>query len=202
MKTYSFLKDVVFVAIVMIVIGGVYEYLEKNNWNYSTIITGDLLEQRPIETTSMNTYDDLGKVVYIKGLGDFSESDLLNAEGIIESYYHVDCTIDGSTDLDQEFYNSNGIKGHEALDHLRISGKKVIYVTNEELTSTEGNKRIKGCSRINGSTVIVRTKTLKRTLIHEYAHTLGLEHCTNHGCALSKGDGEELCSECKNKIKN
>lgn len=202
MKTYSFLKDVVYVALVMIVIGGLYEYLEKHNWDYSSIITGDLLEQRPIETTSMNTYDDLGKVVYIKGLGNFSESDLLKAESVIESYYHIDCTIDGSTDLDQEFYNSNVIKGHEALDHLRVSGKKVIYVTNDEMMSTETDKSIKGCSRINGNTIIVRTKTLKRTLIHEYAHTLGLDHCDNNGCALAKGHGEELCSECKNKIKN
>lgn len=201
MKTYSFLKDIVYVALAMIVIGGVYEYLEKNNWDYSTIITGDLFKQRPIETTSMNTYDNLGEVVYIKGLGDFNQSDLLEAESVVESYYNTHCTIDGSTNLGREFYESNSIKGHEALDYLRVSGKKTIYVTNDEMITTETNKSIKGCSRINGNTIIVRTKTLKRTLIHEYAHTLGLEHCTNGGCALSKGDSEELCSECYNKIK-
>lgn len=202
MKTYSFLKDVVYVVLLTIVIGGLYEYLEKHNWDYSSIITGDLFEQRPIETTSMNTYNDLGNVVYIKGLGDFNHSDLLRAESVIESYYNTHCTIESPVILGDEYYSSNVIKGHEALDHLKISGKKVIYVTNDEMISTETDKSIKGCSRINGSTIIVRTKTLKRTLIHEYAHTLGLDHCSNNGCALAKGHGEELCSECKNKIKN
>lgn len=201
MKTYSFLKDVVYVAIVMIVIGGLYEYLEKNNWDYSTILTGDLLEQRPVETTSMNTYDD---VVYIKGLGNVSNSDLEHSKTILEDYYGVSCIIDGVVPVESSilYDGTNKLSSHVAAVNLAISGKKVVYVTNEELIDTDSGRKLLGYTiRLGGKTVIARTKHLKSTLIHEYAHTLRLEHCHNEGCALSEGHYEELCSDCKNKIK-
>jgi predicted Zn-dependent protease len=142
-------------------------------------------------------------VVCIKGLGDFNQSDLVKAENILEGYYNIQCTIDGSIDLNNEFYNSNGLKCSEALDHLEISGKKVFYITNEKLTLNEEYPHVRGCAAGNGTTAIVSTQTLKRTLIHEYAHLSGLDHCTTDNCALeiTKGNGDELCSKCESKIK-
>ncbi|MEY4571046.1 MAG: hypothetical protein RLZ10_239 [Bacteroidota bacterium] len=197
---HSFLKDIVFIGLLTLVIGGVCEYLQGNDWDYTSLIKGDLFKQRPVETTSMNTYDD---VVFIKGLGNVSNSDLELSKSIIETYYGVSCVIDGSVPVDNSilYDGTNKLSSHVAAVNLAISGKKVIYVTNEELIDTDSGRKLLGYTiRLGGKTVIARTKHLKSTLIHEYAHTLRLEHCPNEGCALSEGHNEELCSDCKNKI--
>ena len=85
---------------------------------------------------------------------------------------------------------------------LCFSGKKVFYITNEKLTLNKEHPSVKGCSSLNGITTIDSTQTLKRTLIHEYAHLSGLDHCNTYKCQLEiKGNGDELCSKCRNKIK-
>jgi len=189
MKIYTFLLYVLWGVIIIGATKQGCEHLEKHNWDFPKINIG--------------IFNDLDDVVCIKGLGDFNQSDLVKAENILEGYYNIQCTIDGSIDLNNEFYNSNGLKCSEALDHLEISGKKVFYITNEKLTLNEEYPHVKGCAAGNGTTAIVSTQTLKRTLIHEYAHLSGLDHCTTDNCALeiTKGNGDELCSKCESKIK-
>ena len=188
MKIYTFLLYVLWGVIIIEATKKGCEYLENHNWNFSKINIG--------------IFNDVDDVVYIKGLNNFNQSDLVKAENILEGYFNIQCTIDGSIDLNNEFYNSNGLKCSEALDQLEISGKKVFYITNEKLTLNEEYPSVRGCAAGNGTTAIVSTQTLKRTLIHEYAHLSGLEHCTTDNCALEiKGNGDELCSKCESKIK-
>jgi len=187
MKIYTFLLYVLWGAIIIEATKQGCKYLENHNWDFPKI--------------SIGIFNDVDDVVYIKGLGDFNQSDLVKAENILEEYYNIQCTIDGSIDLNNEFYNSNGLKCEKTIDHLKISDKKVFYITNEKLTLNKKYPSIRGCSIFNGTTAIVSTKTLKRTLIHEYAHLSGLDHCTTENCALTKGNGDELCSKCESKIK-
>ena len=189
MKIYTFLLYVLWGVIILEATKQGCEYLENHNWNFSKINIG--------------VFNDVDDVVYIKGLNNFNQSDLVKAENILEGYYNIQCTIDGSIDLNNEFYNSNGLKCSEALGQLEISGKKVFYITNEKLTLNEEYPSVRGCAAGNGTTAIVSTQTLKSTLIHEYAHLSGLDHCTTDNCALeiTKGNGDELCSKCESKIK-
>jgi predicted Zn-dependent protease len=196
---HSLLKDIVFSAVVVLFSVGGYQYMEENNWDWKALFTGDLFKQRPVETTSMGTYDD---VMYVYGLGNVSKSKLELVKQSIEDYYGVPCVIEGNVDIKSNFYHGNsGMLDVNVLLNTLGGNEKTLYVTDKKLFDTDTDKEVLGLTLFFGKTLLVTTKTLKSTAIHEYGHTLGLDHCHNEGCAMTDGDGEELCSECINEIK-
>lgn len=196
---HSGLKDIVFIGLLSLILIGGYEYLEKNNWDYKTLITGDLFEQRPASTTSMGTYDD---VVYIHGLGNVSQDKLENSKKIIEDYYGISCVVLENVPIENGFYLGNtGMLDVDVLFKTFDNKIKTIYVTDERLYDSQSNIEVRGMTLFFGKTMLVTTETLKTALIHEYGHTLGLDHCHNEGCVMTEGFNEELCSECINEIK-
>lgn len=202
MKTHSFLKDIVFSAVVVLVIVGGYQYMEKNNWDYSKLITGDLFRQRPVETTSMGTYDD---VVYICGLGNISSSKLNQSKQIIEDFYGIPCVVGDNVDIESSYYSGNtGMLDVNTLLTSLGGDRKVVYLVDEKLYDPDMGQEVKGLTILYGNTSLVSTGTLRSTLIHEFAHTLGVDHCENNGCVMNVGDGnytEQLCSKCSNDLK-
>jgi predicted Zn-dependent protease len=199
---HSLLKDIVFSAVVVLFSVGGYQYMEKNNWDWKSLFTGDLFKQRPVETTSMNTSDD---VVYICGLGDVSNSKLEFSKQTIEDFYGIPCVVDGNVDIKSSYYSGNsGMLDVNVLLKSLNENRKVVYITNKSLYDPDMGQEVKGLTILYGNVSFVNTNTLKSTLIHEFAHTLGVDHCKNEGCAMIVNDGgytEQLCSKCTNDIK-
>lgn len=142
-------------------------------------------------------------VVYISGLGKYSPLDLEIVSKEITKMFGIKCEIIESTQTNSGLYNVNGKLDALVCSHKLNSYNKTVYVTNEYLTSHK--KTVAGSSIVDGNFAIVSNnfKDLRNTTLHEFAHTLGLDHCENH-CLLGEidlGDNKgDFCNNCKLKL--
>ena len=146
--------------------------------------------------------------IHIVGLGDYSQSDLVNAKKYVEEFYGYSCVVDGNVPTKPSMYveNSNTLDITKCLAELSVHGQKTIYVTKESLYSKKWGM-LRGMTHMRGNTVVVKGgEHLQETVIHELGHTLGLGHCDNPQCVMAiNNDAEDtgqFCSKCKNQLKN
>ncbi len=173
--------------------------MEKIDWDYSKLIKGDWFKQKSDSTTAFGTYDE---VIYIHGLGNVTQDKLEYSKQVIEGFYGISCIVLENIPIESNFYfGKTGMLDVNVLFKAFNNKIKTIYVTNERLYDSDANLEVRGMTIFFGKTLLVTTATLKTTLIHEYGHTLGLDHCDNEGCVMTTGTNEELCSECINEIK-
>jgi hypothetical protein len=154
-------------------------------------------------SVGVNNSVEVNDTVYIKGLGDFNQLDLIKSKEILEDEFGVVCKIDGAISTDKDFYTKDGdyLEETKTFNKLR-STNKVVYITNELLFDDETDKKLKGST--SNKTMIVRTKTLKKTLLHEFGHSLGLHHCDDKKCLMAIHNihetNYEFCNNCSKKL--
>jgi predicted Zn-dependent protease len=144
------------------------------------------------------------QVIYISGLGKYSQPDLETVSKEITKMFGFKCEIIEPTQTDSSLYTVNGKLNALICAKTLNSNNKTVYVTNEYIMSH--NKIVAGSSFVDGNFAIVSNnfKDLRNTALHEFAHTLGLDHCENH-CLLGEIDlGDNtggFCNDCKLKLK-
>lgn len=152
------------------------------------------------KTTKFEVKDS---TVYISGLGKYSEPDLEVVSKEITKMFGFKCEIIEPTKTDSSLYTVNGKLDALICGHSLIYSNKTVYVTNEYILSHD--KIVGGASFVGGNFAIVSNnfKDLRNTTLHEFAHTLGLDHCDNQ-CLLGHveiGDDKgDFCSDCKLKL--
>jgi predicted Zn-dependent protease len=94
---------------------------------------------------------------------------------------------------------------HEKFKNIPFWRKRIV-ITETEMTDDDGITSVMGI--YCGNTMLVSTiSPFKETLIHEYGHSLGLNHRPNPKCIISTfGNGYEVsfgsnfCENCSSKI--
>ena len=199
---HSFLKDLVIVGLLVLVIGAADELLSKHNYNLKCLLDPKTYTNEPIRTVNAPVND----TVYIKGLGDFNSSSLDEAKKVLESKFRVTCVIDGSekTKNDMYFDGTSKLEVNKVIKELR-GHTKVVFITNELIYNSLSGNNLRGFSQRSNKTTIIRTKSLRETVIHEFGHNLGLEHCKDKTCIMGtdndKEDSGDFCNNCKIKLK-
>jgi hypothetical protein len=162
------LREIVFIALLFFIIKGFDDLLSMHNYDFNCLFDPKTYTDEPLSTENSVEVND---TVYIKGLGNFNQSDLIKSKQILEDEFGVVCKIDGSVSTDKDFYTNDGLFLDEEKCFTKLkSNNRVVYITNEGLYSRVHNKKLKGSSLNSSPNMIVRTKTLKKSLLHEIGH--------------------------------
>ena len=144
------------------------------------------------------------QVIYISGLGDFNQSDLEFASKEVTKVFGINCEIIDPVKTTPELYSDNTRKlDKEKCASVLRPSNKTIYITNEYFD----DENISGISMKNGKLVVASNTCnhLKKTVLHELGHTLGMDHCDNNKCVMATRNrmtcNGEFCNNCKTKLK-
>ena len=143
------------------------------------------------------------QVVFISGLGKYSQTDLEIVSKEITKMFGIQCEIIGPTQTDSSLYTVDGKLKALSCGNSFNGSHKTVYVTNEYVMSHD--RIVCGASYIDGNFIIISNNfnDLRSTTLHEMAHTLGLDHCENK-CILGEielGDKNGyFCNDCKLKL--
>lgn len=206
----SFLRDIVFMVIVAILIGGVNEYLQKYDYDlwkvadsydkehglgkYSTNQPTDVSTQPQGESTvDESTTQEVQStpkkgVVYIHGFGDYNTSDLITVKNSIESFYGLTCVISDpvSSPSSGYYYTGSYVMAYRVLmmgNEDRVN--RNVYVTSEPLCMNDENTSlISGHARLNTTACVVSTYQMTmngRDIPSALRHTINHELAHNFG---------------------
>jgi hypothetical protein len=144
------------------------------------------------------------QVIYISGLGDFNQSDLETASKEITDVFGFKCKIIDPIKTTSKLYVTNTNRLDENKCMISLNPKnKTVYVTNESLSV----KSKRGSAKKNGKFIIITNteNNVKKTVLHELGHTLGMDHCNNNKCVMATRNYDlcngKFCNNCKIKLK-
>ena len=201
----SFLRDIVFIAILAILIGGVDEYLQKYDYDLWKVADnydrerglGKYSPNQPsTESTGESNVDgdnhQVSKtvrksgVVYIHGFGDYNASDLVIVKNSIESFYGLPCVIAESVSASDEYYTGSYLMAYRVLmmgNEDRVN--RNVYVTSEPLCVSDDNTSlISGHARLLTKACVVSTYQMTmngRDIPSALKHTVTHEMAHNFG---------------------
>ena len=143
------------------------------------------------------------ETVYILGLGDFNQADLETASKEITEVFGFKCKIIDPVKTTPELYvtNTNRLDKDKCLTSLNPKNK-TVYVKNESLNS----KNTSGSAKKNGKFIIISNtgNHVRKTVLHEMGHTLGMDHCDNNKCVMATRNimtcNGQFCNNCKTKL--
>jgi predicted Zn-dependent protease len=143
--------------------------------------------------------------IHIKGLGNFNSSSLDEAKNILESTFGVICVIKTPEKTKNNMYFDGGSKleVNSVVKNLR-QNNKIVLITNDLIFNIETGHSLKGYTNDGGKIMIIRKNDLRRTIIHEFGHSLGLDHCNKKTCVMGinndNEDDGQFCNNCKLKL--
>lgn len=192
------------------------------------LIIGSALALLGYHFVEKPTREIKGKTIILQPLGDFPESLSNSLCARLKEQITSQVIIVKPMSLPQSAYNKSkrAYRADSLLNYLsaKITKKNTIVIglTTKDLNATRGNISdcaIMGLARTSGNTAVVSSYRLTRRssdskkykdqllklVIHEFGHTLGLQHCYEDS-ACYMGDAlsgasldkfQDFCSECK-----
>lgn len=209
MKKHSFLKDLVFIFIIVAIIAKVDDYCSKYDYDiykfadeydrehklgdYSentTDVEGNNDEYH-IEDDSENKNSEVynSAEVYVHGLGDFTQSDLEVVRRGVEEFYGMKTVIGSNYTPNRDLFNGQYFMAHNFLmsDISNGSGYH-IYVTNYPMcVSNESVSLISGRARHYQKNSVISTYQMTQnghysnnSLIHTATHEIAHNFGLDH----------------------
>lgn len=207
---YSALKDIVYIGLMALTIGGINEYLEKYDYSYDKVmasigseaerldkvygydknyskedvveVTNDVEQPSPTEVSS-------DQVIYIHGFGKYTQSDLYTIKEGVENFYGIRCVISDNVESDEFYYdnNTNVLLAYKVLTLSVGKSNMNMYVTDEPLCNEDSDNLISGHARINCDGSVISTKEMRNnnhynstSLVHTAVHELGHNFGLSH----------------------
>ena len=207
---YSALKDIVYIGLMVFVIGGTNEYLEKYDYSYDKVMASigseaerldkvygydknyskeDVVEVTPDVEQPSSTEVTSDQVIYIHGFGNYTQSDLYTIKEGVENFYGIRCVISESVESDEFYYenNTNVLLAYKVLTLSVGKSNMHMYVTDEPLCTEDPNDLISGHARINCDGSVISTKEMRNnnhynnnSLVHTAVHELGHNFGLSH----------------------
>lgn len=168
------------------------------------------------------------KKINILPLGDVNPNYLDVVKLTIESFYGCEATIKNKIEFTNDILSPSKTR-YDAIKILKkYNSKEITLIITEKDITCESNGHLEwgifGYGNIPGTTCVVSTFRLKRKVtenqmidrlkkivIHEIGHNLGLDHCSyDHHCLMSDANGtikqvdQEklwLCDKCQKILK-
>jgi len=206
---YSALKDIVYIGLMVFVIGGTNEYLEKYDYSYDKVMGS--LESEAKRLDKVYGYDknyskeeevkitdskqppstevSSDRVINIHGFGKYTQSDLYTIKEGVENFYGIRCVISESVESDDFYYdnNTNVLLAYKVLTLSVGKSNMNMYVTDEPLCNENSNDLISGHARINCDGSVISTKEMRNnnhynntSLVHTAVHELGHNFGLSH----------------------
>jgi archaemetzincin len=206
---YSALKDIVYIGLMVFVIGGTNEYLEKYDYSYDKVMGS--LESEAKRLDKVYGYDknyskeeevkitdseqpsstevSSDRVINIHGFGKYTQSDLYTIKEGVENFYGIRCVISESIESDDFYYdnNTNVLLAYKVLTLSVGKSNMNMYVTDEPLCNENSNDLISGHARINCDGSVISTKEMRNnnhynntSLVHTAVHELGHNFGLSH----------------------
>lgn len=203
-KEKTLTKTIINWGFILLLIAGFTEYGIDHNGDMSGLLKKETWETKPVESI-----EHPNDTIYIRSVGNVKMSKLKEASKIISNKFGVVTKITDGIELTEDFKYDNYDKVNpyysvEKLDNG--TNLKTVNITTEYMTHDDGITSVMGICR--GKTILVSTHSpFEGTLIHEFGHSLGAEHCSDSHCVMSTfADGYEVrfgtnfCQNCKNTI--
>lgn len=233
---YSALKDIVYIGLMFLAIRGTDEYLEKYDYSYDKVMAAigseakrldkiygydknylkeDVVKGIPEVEQPSSTEVSSGRVLYIHGLGKYTQSDIYTIKKGVEKFYNISCVISESFETSDFYYNKNTniLLGYKVLTLSNGKSGMNMYVTDEPLSGENSYDLVSGQAKVYGRSSVLSTKEMKNhndyrndrlvhVAVHELGHNFGLYHCDDQSCIMKAYGLEtnELCDKCKSKI--
>jgi len=207
---YSALKDIVYIGLMVLAIGGTNEYLDKYDYSYDKVMASigseakrldkvygydknyskeDVVEVTPDVEQPSSTEVTSDQVIYIHGFGNYTQSDLYTIKEGVENFYGIRCVISESVESDDFYYdnNTNVLLAYKVLSLSVGKSNMNMYVTDEPLCDENSNNLISGHARINCDGSVISTKEMRNnnhynnnSLVHTAVHELGHNFGLSH----------------------
>ena len=206
---YSALKDIVYIGLMVLTIGGINEFLEKHNYSYDNVMASIGSEAKRLDKVygydknyskndevvsndveqPTSTEVSSERVIYIHGFGKYTQSDLYTIKEGVEKFYGVRCVISESVESGDYYYdnNTNVLLAYKVLSLSVGKSNMNMYVTDEPLCNEDSNDLISGHARINCDGSVISTKEMRNnnhynntSLVHTAVHELGHNFGLSH----------------------
>ena len=161
------------------------------------ILTLNLISQNLYDNES-NKLEKSSYVFYVHGLGNFNPENLLKVKNIMRSNFGVECVIEDSYPIyDYELTN----EGHIDINRIGVLNKNGnhIFITTKKLR--KDGLKVVGFRR-NTNMIISDIDVTQTTILHEFAHILGLSHCEDTNCIMyfKETGSTDFCYSCKKML--
>jgi len=168
-------------------------------------------------------------IIYLQPLGDVKNSYIEYLKNSIISFYGFNCSVKNKIDFTNDILTKSKVRydADKILQKFK-SDEYVVILTEKDIACKDGiypEWGIFGLGLCPGKTCVISTFRLKRNVteltvmerlkkivLHEVGHNLGLDHCKNDKkCLMNDADGTIkqvdseniwLCNKCSKQIKN
>lgn len=178
-----------------------------------------------------NKINDNSIEISLINFGNVDKSKIEFIKSTLEEKFKIDTIIEFNQELPKEtFYEPrNRYRADKLIKYLKETypTEKVIGISNKDISTTVHQHEdwgIMGLAYCPGKSCVVSTfrifrnakseshknERLKKIIVHEFGHTLGLQHCKNDKtCLMLDANGkvstidetDDFCNKCELKIK-